>query len=852
MNLSQNHVEFLRKRAVADDVAAARGYRTAQTKSELAALGFGRTQQLAPALVIPIWSVSGEVAGYVLRPDAPRLNEKGKPRKYEMKAGGQMVIDTHPFTSRSPDGAPPLIADPVVPLFVTEGPAKADSALSAGLCCIALLGVWNWRGTNEAGGKTALADWESVALNGRRVYLAFDSDAMEKPAVHAALTRLKSFLESRHAEVRIIYLPPGERGEKVGLDDFIAARRAAGAGDAAMRSALLALASETLRPLPRADAEGERPQILLTPGHQPEIVDAAERVLVAHAAALRIFQRAGEVVRVICLDQEVDRGGVRRPAGTVQLAPVSPLNLQETLDRLIAWLRPDPQTGDKPADCPARIAATYLARIGEWKLPVLTGVIEAPTMRPDGSILSAPGHDAETGLFLQTDGDWPAVPGAPTRDDALAALRELLEPFAEFPFVDEPARAVFVAAILTALQRRLLESAPLFAFDAPAQRSGKSLLAESLGIFATGRKPAAVGVPREADEFRKAITSALRENQAHVNLDNVTRPLDSPDLARAITQSEYADRLLGVNRLLRLPTNILWTATGNNLVFHGDLPTRALVCRIDPQMERPEERQFRIVDLPAHLRQHRRRLVAAALTVLRAYYVAGRPRQGVRPWGGFDQWSREIREPLVWLGLADPCTTREQIISSDPERELTAEVLRAWHAALGEQALLAREVIATAGDGGHEELRQALLAIAARRDNSQQIDSRRLGRWLASKKDKVVDGLRLTPDHEDHRAQAWQVSLTSLTSFKPAAQTPPTHTHAMPTDASAPESACASPPFDRRFSNSSNSSNSPPDPADGDIELCIHGEDSLGCRACVESREDVESREYVDDDWEEI
>jgi hypothetical protein len=252
-----------------------------------------------------------------------------------------------------------------------------------------------------------------VALNGRKVYLTFDSDAMEKRDVHAALARLKDFLASRKAEVRIVYLPPGERGDKVGLDDFIAARRAAGADHAAVRSALLALASESLRPLPRADAEGERPEILPTPGRQPEIVDAAEHVLVAHAAGLRIFQRAGEVVKVVCLDQEVDRGGIRRPAGNVQLAAVSALNLQEVFDRLIAWVRPDPQGGAKPADCPARIPATYLARIGDWKLPALTGVVEAPILRPDGSIFSTSGYDPATSLFLHTGGDWPAIPGAP-------------------------------------------------------------------------------------------------------------------------------------------------------------------------------------------------------------------------------------------------------------------------------------------------------------------------------------------------------------------------------------------------------------------------------------------------------
>ena len=64
---------------------------------------------------------------------------------------------------------------------VTEGVRKVDAIVSKGMTAIALLGVWNWRGTNQQGGKTALADWEAVALNGRPVYLCFDSDVMTKP-----------------------------------------------------------------------------------------------------------------------------------------------------------------------------------------------------------------------------------------------------------------------------------------------------------------------------------------------------------------------------------------------------------------------------------------------------------------------------------------------------------------------------------------------------------------------------------------------------------------------------------------------------------------------------------------------
>jgi hypothetical protein len=237
------------------------------------------------------------------------------------------------------------------------------------------------------------------------------------------------------------------------------------------------------------------------------------------------------------------------------------------------------------------------------------------------------------------------------------------------------------------------------------------------------------------------------------------------------------------------------------------------------------------------------------LTILRAYHVAGRPRQDIRPWGGFDEWSREIRAPLVWLGLADPCATREQIIANDPERELTAEVLRAWHVAFGDKALLAREVIAAAGDGTHEELRQALLAIAARRHDSQRIDAPRLGHWLKSKKDRVIDGLRLNADKPIRGTQVWRVKAVGSVGsdgIKPADQTHPTRTPAALADTPSPENVCHT-PFDRPVPTPQSPHSPHQPPAEDEIEPCVHGEDPV---ECVECREDVESREDVE--WEDL
>jgi hypothetical protein len=214
LDLLPHHVELLSESAITPGVAGARGYRSVTKKAELKVLGYQDYQCSVPGLLHPIRGADGELRSYQYRPDQPR-SKGGKAVKYESPTGSAAVIDI-------PEGARDKVGDPGVPLVVTEGARKVDSAISKGLVAISLSGVYGWRGRNQSGGLTALPDWEDIALNGRLVYLAFDSDAMTKREVYQALKRLKSFLEMRKATVRVVFLPAGENGTKTGLDDFFA------------------------------------------------------------------------------------------------------------------------------------------------------------------------------------------------------------------------------------------------------------------------------------------------------------------------------------------------------------------------------------------------------------------------------------------------------------------------------------------------------------------------------------------------------------------------------------------------------------------------------------------------------
>jgi hypothetical protein len=209
------HRKLIEDSGISEEVATARGYRSVTTRAELKRLGFADSQCRVPALLLPVYGVGGEIVSYQIRPDMPRIRD-GKALKYETPAKSRMAVDVPPL-------ARAMLGKPDVPLIVTEGIRKADAAASHGLCCIDVLGVWNWRGTNPYGGKLVLPDFESIALNGRDVYLCFDSDVVTKPAVRQALDRLSAFLTSRGASVKVLLLPTGDVGVKTGLDDYLAA-----------------------------------------------------------------------------------------------------------------------------------------------------------------------------------------------------------------------------------------------------------------------------------------------------------------------------------------------------------------------------------------------------------------------------------------------------------------------------------------------------------------------------------------------------------------------------------------------------------------------------------------------------
>ena len=245
--------------------------------------------------------------------------------------------------------------------------------------------------------------------------------------------------------------------------------------------------------------------------------------------------------------------------------------------------------------------------------------------------------------------------------------------------------------------------------------------------------------------MEKRLSSMFLQGAGAIAIDNCTAPLDGAFLCTSLTQTSNMVRPLGSSKQIEVPTKAFISATGNNLTIRGDMTRRAIVCRLDAQMERPELRTFDFEPV-AQAKADRVRYVTAALTILLAFRTAGSPRQS-NPLGSFEEWSQLVRDALIWLGCADPVSTMEQGRASDPALSELGEVLTQWRKVIGTERTTVRKVIeratrqtpagygSTKLDFDHPDLREALLAVAGQ---GGAINGKKLGKWLQMHEKKIA------------------------------------------------------------------------------------------------------------------
>ena len=215
-------------------------------------------------------------------------------------------------------------------------------------------------------------------------------------------------------------------------------------------------------------------------------------------------------------------------------------------------------------------------------------------------------------------------------------LDELL---GDFLFVNDRECVHAVELLILPFVRALIDGpTPLHLIEKPTPGTGATLLTDVLIYPATGRPIAAMTEGRDEDEWRKRLTAKLRTGSAAVLIDNLKRPLVSASVAAAITSTVWEDRILGTSDMTRLPVRCAWIATGNNPTLSSEIARRTVRIRLNAKQDRPWLRdRFRHPDLRLWVSAHRHELVAAALTLVRAWIAAGKPDPTrspcASPWG---------------------------------------------------------------------------------------------------------------------------------------------------------------------------------------------------------------------------
>lgn len=404
--------------------------------------------------------------------------------------------------------------------------------------------------------------------------------------------------------------------------------------------------TEKAQPLAPTDSPNQLEPIEFVPTSEISLRQSRRivfRLLRASELTLDVFSFGRLLVRIT------------RTKGEASLEVLSPIAFRQLLDAWIPWRKR--KRGDLVAALPPMDKVRDLLELDEFPrdvFPPLDRIAVAPFVDKCGRLVLAPGYDATSRSYLALpDGFRLAdVPDVPSPDDVDHAKRLILdELLGDFAFESKADLANAVALLIVFFVRPFVGHVPLFLIDAPVKGSGKTLLVKSISQIATGSHAPIGPMPDSQSEMRKKITTALKCGERLMIFDNVSGAIRGDVLCSATTASEWIDRELGSNKLLKLPMELVFMATGNNARVEGDMVRRTIRVRLNAHVEHPYLRptsNFRHPDLIRWTEANRAALVRAILVLIRSWQVRG-SQTCDRTIGSFESFCQTVG------GILDAC-----------------------------------------------------------------------------------------------------------------------------------------------------------------------------------------------------
>ena len=265
------------------------------------------------------------------------------------------------------------------------------------------------------------------------------------------------------------------------------------------------------------------------------LVDSALPVLARRAD---LYQQNGRLVRVAPTVSSPAPSGY-----AVRSLPKE--SLEEMLSDSIDFGTLDPKSGAFVSRAiPKGVVGAFFNRPFWPGVRSIVGVIEAPTMRADGSILQTPGYDEQSGLVYVPSLEFPRVPEAPSRARAIECLAEIKKLISDFPFIEPADKSAWLAYFFTALLRPWIDgNVPGFAISATTPGTGKTKSADLPHIVTVGTISNKRVFSEDDEEVRKAMLPALSGGHRLCIFDNVDCPIGGKTIESMARQPEMAGRL---------------------------------------------------------------------------------------------------------------------------------------------------------------------------------------------------------------------------------------------------------------------------------------------------------------------
>lgn len=460
--------------------------------------------------------------------------------------------------------------------------------------------------------------------------------------------------------------------------------------------------------------------------------------------------------------------------------PLKPALLAALLAQHVEVIRPVTAKGstrDEEVSPTRDVLGAVLARRSWPGLPTLRRIISTPVLRPNGTLLQTPGYDPATGFLLASNEHLKPVPDQPTPDQVAAAREFLLDRFLrDFPWRTAADLPNYLALLVTPLIRPFTRSlSPFGLIDATMPGSGKTILTGCVGLLVGQLVLTWDGAD---EELRKQITTVLADQVGVVVFDNLEEGtvISSAVLARLLTERTWTDRRLGTNARASFPNDRLWMATGNNLRVGGDIASRSVWVRLDPDCPRPEARTgFSIPNLDTWILDPANQAIVLhhLLVLILDWTSGGAPATTKVPtMRQFSRWAQLVGGFLEHHAIPGFLTNVEANRALDEDDAEWQGFLAAWHHRFGaDKPLTAHELLVSAQPGpGPDPWLGTFPTTGAGKPMSTKALGRKLtgqvGRWHG---DYVLRSVK------DQHTKVWTYTVQTATSgTAPRKETPQT------------------------------------------------------------------------------